>query len=140
MKVMPPISIRLVTCILMVLGASTFALAAELAGSEWRPTQIGSSAVLEQSKLFVHFKGDGKLAGHGGCNRFFGEYEISGNKIKIGPVGSTRMACPQPVMDLEMAFFTALETAKTFRRDKAGLMLFDAKGKEQVELIQTDWD
>lgn len=140
MKVKPPISIRLVTCILMMLAASTFAVAAELAGSEWRPTQIGSSAVLEQSKLFVQFKGDGKLAGHGGCNRFFGQYEISGNKIKMGPVGSTRVGCPQPVMDLERAFFAALGTAKTFRRDKAGLMLFDAKGNERVELIQTDWD
>jgi heat shock protein HslJ len=43
-------------------------------------------------------------------------------------------------MALEMAFFSALERAKSFRRDKTKLVLFDASGKEQASLIQTDWD
>jgi heat shock protein HslJ len=124
----------------MVLAAPPFAFAAELAGSQWRPARIGASVVLEHSKLFVQFKDDGTLAGHGGCNRFFGQYEISGNQIRIGPVGATRMGCPQPVMDRERAFLAALETAKTFRSDTAGLVLFDARGNEQLTLIDTDRD
>ena len=114
--------------------------AANLAGSEWRPSRIGTSAVSPEARLFVQFKGAGQLAGHGGCNRFFGQYKISGNEISIGPVGATRMACAEPVMALEMAFFSALERAKSFRRDKTTLVLFDASGKEQASLIQTDWD
>ena len=76
--------------------------------------------------MFVQFKDAGKLAGHSGCNRFFGQYKISGNDINIGPIDSTRMACAESVMALEMAFLSALEGAKSFRRDKAKLMLFDA--------------
>lgn len=131
---------RLVTSILVVLAASAPAIGGELAGSEWRPTQVGSSAISPQSKLFVQFKGEGTLAGQGGCNRFFGKYEISGNKIKIGPLGATRMACPGPVMNLETTFFTALETSSMFLRDSARLQLFDANGKQQILLIQTDRD
>ncbi len=131
---------RLLSTIFVMLAASSSASAEGLAGSEWRPNQIGSNTVPPHTEQFILFKGDGKLAGHGGCNRFFGQYKISGNEIKMGPVGSTRMACAKPVMDLEIVFFTILETAKTFRRDKASLVLFGAGGKEQVRLAQTDRD
>jgi putative lipoprotein len=140
MKRVQPFWPFLPVTIFLMLAASVSASAEELSGSEWRPTQLAASALPSQSKLFVQFKGDGKLAGHGGCNRFFGQYKISGNEISISPIGSTRMACPEPVLDLEMAFFAALESAKTYRRDKINLVLFDEAGKEQARLIQTDRD
>jgi hypothetical protein len=34
----------------------------------------------------------------GGCNRFLGHYTYDGSSIKIGPLGSTRMACASEVM------------------------------------------
>jgi len=111
-----------------------------LAGSEWRPSWIGTSEVSLKAGMFVQFKSAGKLAGHGGCNRFFGQYKISGNEIRIGSLGATRMACAEPIMALEMAFFSALEETKSFRRDKTKLVLFNASGAEQTRLIQTDWD
>jgi putative lipoprotein len=114
--------------------------AANLAGSEWRPSRIGTSAVSPKASLFVQFRSAARLTGHGGCNQLFGHYKISGNEISIGPIGSTRMACAESVMALEMAFISALEGAKSFRRDKTTLVLFNASGKEQASLIQTDWD
>jgi putative lipoprotein len=140
MKRVQPFRPFLPLTIFLVFVVSAAAIAGELAGSEWRPTQLASSAMPSQSKLFVQFKVDGKLTGHGGCNRFFGQYKITANDITIGPVGATRMACPKPVMDMELAFFAALESAKTYRRDKANLVLIDATGKEQLSLIQTDRD
>ena len=125
---------------LILISPSAPACAVNLAGSEWRPSRIGTSAISPEARLFVQFKSAGQLAGHGGCNRFFGQYKISGNAISIGPVGATRMACAEPLMTLEMAFFSGLEGAKTFRRDKTKLVLFDASGKELASLIQTDWD
>ena len=38
---------------------------------------------------------DLKVAGFGGCNRFFGQAEIDGNKFRIKAMGSTKMACIQ---------------------------------------------
>lgn len=113
-----------------MLAVNSSASAEGLVGSEWRPSQIGSNTAPPHTEQFIQFKGDGKLAGHGGCNRFFGQYKISGNEIKMGPVGAIRMACAKPVMDLVIVFFTILETANTFRRDKASLVLFGADGKE----------
>jgi len=104
---------RLLTTVFVLLAASTSVSAEGLAGSEWRPSQIGTSAFPPYTEQFIQFKGDGKLAGHGGCNRFFGQYEISGNEIKMAPVGATRMACAKPIMDLEIVFFTVPGTALT---------------------------
>ena len=126
--------------ILLVFMTNGTALACGLAGSEWTPEQIGEIASLDGGDIFVRFEADGRLSGHGGCNRFFGSYEITDDRINIGPLGATRMACPGPVMDLEMAFLSALETASGFARDRTRLVLTDPQGNTSATLIQTDWD
>jgi heat shock protein HslJ len=113
MKVVLRFCQRLLTTVFVLLAASTSVSAEELAGSEWRPSQIGTSAVPPYAEQFIQFKVDSKLAGHGGCNRFFGQYKISGNEIEMAPVGATRMACAKPIMDLEIVFFTVPGTALT---------------------------
>lgn len=138
MTVALPFFNRLVAVTFVMLTACASTTSVELVGSGWRPTQIGSSAVSSRSNLFVQFKGDDKLSGYGGCNSFFAQYTISGNEIRIGPVGATRMACPKPIMDMEMALFVVLETAKMFRRNDTSLVLLDANRKVQARLIQTD--
>jgi len=58
----------------------------------------------------VRFAEDGRLHGSGGCNRYFAAYEIGpGDSLNIKNIGSTRMACPQDVMDQEMRYFEALK-------------------------------
>lgn len=134
--------IRVGTTIMAIaaLLAGGAALACGLAGSEWRPAQIGETAAPENTAIFVRFEADGRLTGHAGCNRFFGSYELTGDRIAIGPLGATRMACPGAVMDLEMAFLEALETADGFVRDGTRLVLADEQGNTRATLIQTDWD
>ena len=36
---------------------------------------------------------DGHASGSGGCNRFFGRYELADGRLAVEPLGSTRMAC-----------------------------------------------
>jgi len=125
---------------LALLPAATAAGAAELAGSEWRPVRIGASDLAADTKAFVQFRSGGELVGQGGCNRFFGRYKIEGETIEIGPIGATRMACPEPVMAEEASFLAALEAARTWTRDRTSLVLFDAEKHEQARLQQTDAD
>ena len=42
-----------------------------------------------------------KATGFAGCNNFFGSYEIDGVALKFGPIGSTRMSCPDLQLSLE---------------------------------------
>jgi putative lipoprotein len=104
-----------------------------LSGSEWGMTG--------KDKPFVQFGAEGKLAGDAGCNRFFGSYETAADgSIAIGPLGSTRMACPEPEMAQEMQFLEMLQGAKRFERDGTRLSLMDGSGAVLAELVQRDAD
>jgi putative lipoprotein len=128
-------------CVLaLMLATACVAAAALLAGSEWRPTEIGGVEVPAGADMFVRFGGEGKLRGHGGCNGFFGTYKLTGDAIEIGKLGATRMACPAPIMDRETRFLEALANARRFARDGIDLSLIDDAGNTVVRLIQTDAD
>jgi heat shock protein HslJ len=104
-----------------------------LAGSEWGMTG--------KDKPFVQFGSGGKLAGNAGCNNFFGGYEVAADgSIAIGPLGSTRMACPEPEMTQEMQFLDMLQGVKRFERDGTRLSLMDGSGTVLAELVQRDAD
>ena len=111
-----------------------------LAASEWRPLAHGGVPLPAETELFVQFRGEGKLEGFGGCNRFFGSYRLEGERIEIAPLATTRMACDQPIMDLEFFFLDALGQARRAQRDRVDLTLFDDAGRELLRLKQTDWD
>jgi heat shock protein HslJ len=67
----------------------------------------------EAGEMFVQFEINGQVRGHGGCNRFFGSYELEDGSVQIGALGSTRMACPEPAMSFEISFMEALQTSAT---------------------------
>jgi len=83
---------------------------AEISRSAWRPTHIGEMRLDDDSEIFVLFDLGGQVNGHGGCNRFFGSYELEDGALQVGPLGSTRMACPEPAMSFELSFLEALQT------------------------------
>ena len=57
--------------------------------------------------------GDARANGHLGCNRFFGEYRITGaNTLVFGSIATTRMACLE--MQTEDLFLQALHDARIF--------------------------
>ena len=127
-------------CVLALALATTSAAAAQLAGSEWRPTEIRTIEVPAGAEMFVRFGDGGKLVGHGGCNRFVGTYKLVGDAIELGRLGVTRKACPDPVMKYEERFLRALASARRFVRDRAKLSLADDDGKPVMRLVQTDAD
>jgi len=61
-----------------------------------------------------------RLSGFGGCNRLMGNFEIKGDSLLLGPLMSTKMACPQ--IDREQKLLNSL-SEKTFRLLVAGNQL-----------------
>ena len=101
--------------------ASYKAQSQELAGSSWEPTAFnnGKQAVigmLDGTNLTADFGKDGTLSGNSGCNRYTGEFKVTGNQITIGPLASTMMACSEPegVMEQESQYLAALQSAATY--------------------------
>jgi heat shock protein HslJ len=74
----------------------------------------GESAVvspLSGTTLTATFTEDGKVSGSAGCNQYNGSYTLDGDAIAVGPLATTMMACPEPVMAQEQAYLAALESA-----------------------------
>jgi heat shock protein HslJ len=58
---------------------------------------------------------DGRIVGSAGCNRYFTSVEDQGRGgLEIGQVGSTRMACPEPLMQQERSYLEQLERVRRF--------------------------
>lgn len=84
----------------------------ELAGTRWRLTRLDAATpVPDDAGIELRFEG-AKLTGSGGCNSFQAEV-LSGERdaVEIGPVATTRRACPAPVLERERRFLAALERA-----------------------------
>jgi heat shock protein HslJ len=94
-----------------------------LTGSEWTLVDIEGAAA-EHGLATLTFAEAGKVAGNGSCNRFFGSVEINGNALKLSALGSTRMACPEEVMQQEAKYLEALQAAERFEWKDPYLLIY----------------
>ena len=101
-----------------------------LDGSEWLLEDLGGLGVIDNLQATLTFPEADKVAGNGSCNRFFGPAEVSGDTIKLGPLASTRMMCPESVMNQETKYINALQAADRFEW-KAPYLLIYSKGLEK---------
>ncbi len=110
-------------------AANSVPTIADLSASAWRPSHIGEMSLAADNGLYVQFETDGKLAGYAGCNRFFGNYQLSRNTISIEPLGVTRKACSSQVMSFEISFIEALQSAKTVARTETRIAFRNDQGQ-----------
>lgn len=95
-----------------------------LVGTQWQLVRLGGTTVRPEDDVFtIRFQApEGRLAGTGTCNRLSGRYEEGENrKLHIGPIASTRMACPDAAR--EQAFIAALESTTHYDMDGPMLLL-----------------
>jgi heat shock protein HslJ len=81
--------------------------------------------------------GSRRFGGSGGCNRIMGSYDAGRTgrmAIARGPA-MTMMACPEPVMSLEQAFVSALETVSAYVIDGDRLSIEFGGGVLRLERV-----
>lgn len=99
----------------------------------------GKSAVvlpIAATELTASFAEDGKVSGASGCNTYAGSYTMDGEKITIGPLATTRMACPEPIMAQEQAFLAALASTAAYSMEAGQPVLHSADGAIAVSLAK----
>ena len=125
----------------------------ELQGVRWVLVSYLNAAgesvtALADREVTAEFNADGRVAGSGGCNRYFASYTVDGANVIIGQAGSTMMACePVEVMEQEAAFLAALGTAATWHIENEQLHIVNAAGQtvalfaasEPASLTGTTW-
>lgn len=94
-------------------------------GGEWVLVAIGNQPFAARATL--DFSEPGRVSGQGPCNRWFAPLESPLPEFRPGPIGATRMACPD--LGLEADLFDTL--ASMTRADVTGgtsLILTGDKG------------
>ena len=104
---------------------------------EWNIIEVNGTAVVPapgQEFPYIGFDTKtGKVFGNSGCNRMMGTFEadsLTPGALSFGPIGSTRMACPD--MSGERELLQALD--KVVRFDAVG----EVKPVNKIALYGTD--
>ena len=111
-------------------GTAPAASPEPLWGSEWQLQSIGSQAALPQPTATLNFPLAGQVAGHGSCNRFSGQVDIDKDRLKFGPLISTKMACPGGASEQESRYLGALRAAQRYEV-QGDTLLIHAQGLDQ---------
>jgi len=74
-------------------------------------------SVLPNTEINIEFvSADGSVRGSAGCNSYGGGYDIDQDKLTLpGPLVSTEIACPEPIMNQEMEYLKALQAAESYK-------------------------
>ncbi|GAB1404613.1 MAG: copper resistance protein NlpE N-terminal domain-containing protein [Lentimicrobiaceae bacterium] len=88
-----------------------------LTDKRWKLTEINGMPIKDENQeesIYIEFKsGENKVNGFGGCNYYFGDYELKeGSRITFSKVASTMMACPD--LSIEQALFKILQDADNY--------------------------
>ncbi len=92
-----------------------------LEGPGWRltgmPGKDAAALAALPRPVRVRFE-RGRVTGSSGCNNVMGGYTLDGNRLTLGPLAGSMMACPEPGMSIENAFKAAF----------AGTLRYSIKG------------
>jgi heat shock protein HslJ len=105
-----------------------------LEGTSWDLFAYRKTSPIEGTSITAEFV-DGKVQGSAGCNSYSGAYKVDGERIEIGPIMMTEMACMEPegVMDQELYYLEFLGAVSRIQFVDDQLQLFD--GHEALTFI-----
>lgn len=117
------------TDIIMVKIQAQKPAGAVLENTNWTATELNGTALNVEKRPQISFAEGGAFGGSGGCNRFSGQAEISGQSISFPDnMAATLMACPPPLDEIERQFLQALPKVVGFAQRDDTLILMDASG------------
>lgn len=114
--------------------------ATDVPGTSWQLIAYNDGRALLSSRnterMTASFNRDGSISGFAGCNSYRASYTLDQARgtMRIGPVASTNMLCPnQELMKEEAGFLNAWRRVGLYGRQGDGLSLFDAQGLRMMD-------
>ncbi|GGS59572.1 META domain-containing protein [Streptomyces cinerochromogenes] len=110
--------------------SGTVSVQQPVTGVDWRVDGITVGGTTRHAPAAARLRiEDGRAAGNLGCNQFSARATVLGDRITVGDLRTTRMACGEERMDFERALARILTTGTLVARtEAAGLTLTDGDG------------
>jgi heat shock protein HslJ len=104
----------------------------DLNGTSWILLEFDpDNPVLSDSEMTISFQ-DAQISGSGGCNSYTSSFTLGKDNpfvINIGPIAATKKACPDPILNQENDYFTALENVSLWGYRYGQLVLAYSDGQ-----------
>lgn len=94
---------KLLSVLIMALGLTACAKSENIKGNEYVMLDAPNGAEITLMFSDTDNRASGKVV-----NRYFGTYTIDGNKLTFGPMASTMMMGPEPLMQAEYQYLQDL--------------------------------
>ncbi|MGD8735832.1 MAG: META domain-containing protein [Anaerolineae bacterium] len=111
-----------------------------LQGTEWLLASLRGGDLLDGSRITLNLDAE-EFGGYAGCNNYGGEYEAAdGGRLIPSYIAHTEMDCPSPtgIMEQEMAYLQALNSATTYRLVENRLEVSDASDATILVFVRKD--
>jgi heat shock protein HslJ len=114
---------------------------ADLEGHGWRLIELGRGHSLPEGiEISMVFRDD-RVSGNSGCNDYFaGVTAPRPGELGFNGMGATRMACPEPLMDLERHYLSTLAGASGYSFLAGRLVLSCDTDEGPQALVFTPWE
>jgi heat shock protein HslJ len=115
-----------------------------IVGKYWKLLELNGETIqsTEQWRKTPHLIlniSENKVNGSGGYNSFFGSYELQDNNgITFSPIGATKMACSNAIMQVEHQLFQAFEMTHKFTLSNDTLLLTKADLSPLAKFVVSD--
>ncbi len=108
-----------------------------LENTTWTAIGIDGNTLETDRRPEIQFAEGGAFGGSGGCNRFSGQAEISGEMLAFPDnMAATLMACPPPMEEVEREFFGALQRVTRFTVSGDSLVFLDDAGEPVLKFVR----
>lgn len=109
---------KLLSILIMALGLTACAKSENIKGNEYVLLDAPNGAEITLMFSDTDNRASGKVV-----NRYFGTYTIDGNKLTFGPMASTMMMGPEPLMQAEYQYLQDLPKTVSYEATSNGLTL-----------------
>ncbi len=103
--------------------------------SYWRVKTLVGRDVTKLVNATVAFS-DHKISGHAGCNLFFADYTVSGEKLSVDLIKTSKKICFSNVMHQELLLLKSLADAERFDKDSEGNLRIFTRSMKKPVLLQ----
>jgi heat shock protein HslJ/uncharacterized lipoprotein YbaY len=101
-----------------------------LLGEEWVVEDIDARGIIDRSRATLAFGADGTLGGRSSCNSYSGGYTLTDQRLTVGQLATTMMACAEALMNQERLFLEILMAVESYSlSDDGALILSTADGR-----------
>lgn len=123
------------------LATTRINIEARLDTAVWSLAAINEEPLLPGTAITLQFL-QGELAGFAGCNTYTGKYTADLNDdgtytITIGPLTTSRLACPQEIMEQEQEYLTSLQQVTRATIQQNEIILDSPSGKLDFYLVES---